>query len=163
MTPTESPESLGFRSGASSVHTSRTMMLAELTLLLNGVDAKAPAEGYRSAIIEDNILGKPTRTTRQRSATRLTELYALDSDCSLFRLLRNFWPADPSSQSMLAFLLAAARDTLLRDATPFVVGVKLGELVTADAVGEHLGHQYPKRVRPTTRRSTVLTHERRSA
>jgi hypothetical protein len=155
MMLTPFPESLGFRTGANSVHTSRTMMLAELALVLSGVDANAPVEGYRSAIIEDNILGKPTRTTRERSARRLAELYALAPDCSLFRLLRHFWPADPSSQPMLAFLLASARDTLLRDATPFVVAVKLNEVVTAEAIGEHLSHQYPKRFRPTTLRSTA--------
>jgi hypothetical protein len=149
------PESLGFRSGVSSAHTSRTMMLAELTLVLNGVDVRVSAEDYRSAIIDDNILGKPTRTTRQRSAKRLTELYSLDPDCTLFRLLCHLWPADPSSRSMLGFLLASARDSLLRDATPFVVGVKPGEIVTADAIGEHLSHQYPKRFRPTTLHSTA--------
>ncbi len=149
------PESLGFRMGANSAHTSRTMMSAELALVLNQVDASASAEGYRSAIIEDNILGKPTRTTRERSAKRLTELYALDCDCTLFRQLRHFWPADSSSQPMLAFLLAAARDTLLRDATPFVVAVKLDEIVTAQAIGEHLTHLYPKRFRPTTLHSTA--------
>ena len=149
------PESLGFRSGAASVHTSRTMMLQELTLVLNQVAANAPQAAYRQAIIDDNVLGKPTRTTRQRSAKRLAELYALDPDCSLFRLLRHFWPADPSSQPMLAFLLAAARDTLLREVTPFVVGIKLNEIVTADAIGEHLAQQYPSRFRPTTLHSTA--------
>jgi hypothetical protein len=157
------PESVGFRSGASSAHTSRTMMLAELTLVLNGVDAKVPAEGYRSAIIEDSILGKPTRTTRERSAKRLSELYALVPDCALFRLLRHFWPADASSHPMLAFLLASARDPLLRDATLFVVGIKLNEPVTAEILSEHLSHQYAERFWPTTFRWTVLTHERRSA
>ena len=154
-TATTFPESLGFRSGAASVHTSRTMMLQELTLVLNHVAANAPATAYRQAIIDDNALGKPTQTTRQRSAKRLAELYALDPDCSLFRLLRHFWPADPSSQPMLAFLLAAARDTLLREMTPLVVGIKLNEIVTADAIGEHLAQQYPSRFRPTTLHSTA--------
>ncbi len=90
------PESLGFRSGVSSAHTSRTMMLEELSLVLNGVDVKVSAAGYRSAIIDDNILGKPTRTTRQRTAQRLTELYALDPDCTLFRLLRHVWSSRSS-------------------------------------------------------------------
>ena len=153
--PVACPESLGFRSGAASAHTSRTMMLQELTLVLNQVAANAPATAYQQAIIDDNALGKPTQTTRERSAKRLTELYALDPDCSLFRLLRHFWPADPCSQPMLAFLLAAARDTLLREMTPLVVGIKLNEIVTAGAIGEHLAQQYPSRFRPTTLRSTA--------
>ena len=130
-------------------------MLQELSLVLNHVAANAPATAYRQAIIDDNALGKPTQTTRERSATRLAELYALDPDCSLFRLLRHFWPADPSSQPMLAFLLAAARDTLLREMTPLVVGIKLNEIVTASAIGEHLAQQYPSRFRPTTLHSTA--------
>lgn len=59
----------GFRHGTMSVHTSRTMMLQELRLLLDSVDAEAPASGYVAAMMDDNVLGKPTRSTRQRSAT----------------------------------------------------------------------------------------------
>jgi hypothetical protein len=131
------------------------MMLQELALVLNHVSANASVAIYRQAIIDDNVLGKPTRTTRERSAKRLAELYALDPGCALFRLLRHFWPADRSSQPMLALLLASARDALLREATPFVIGVKLNEIVTADAIGEHLAYQYPSRFRPTTLHSTA--------
>jgi hypothetical protein len=131
------------------------MMLQELTLVLNHVSANATSAIYRQAIIDDNVLGKPTRTTRQRSAKRLAELYALDPGCTLFRLLRHLWPAHPPTQPMLAFLLASARDPLLREATPFVVGIKLDEIVTADMIGEHLAHQYPRRFRPTTLHSTA--------
>lgn len=70
-------------------------------------------------------------------------------------MLRHFWPANASSQPMLAFLLAAARDTLLRDATPFVVGVKLNEIVTAQGIGEHLSRSYPKRFRQSTLLATA--------
>jgi hypothetical protein len=82
------PEAHGFRSGSMSVHTSRTMMLEELSLVLDQVPAGARKDDYPAAIVDQNILGKPTRTTRQRTARRLTELYSLDSSCPLFRLLR---------------------------------------------------------------------------
>ena len=154
-TRTTFPESLGFRSGAASAHTSRTMMLQELALVLDHVSASALSATYRLAIIDDNVLGKPTRTTRERSAKRLAELYALDPGCTIFRLLRHLWRADPPSRPMLAFLLASARDSLLREATPFVVGVRLNELVTADAIGERLAQQYPNRFRSTTLHSTA--------
>jgi hypothetical protein len=57
-----------------SVHTSRTMMLQELRLLLDRVDADVPASSYVAAIMDDNVLGKPTRSTRQRTAQHLIEL-----------------------------------------------------------------------------------------
>jgi len=131
------------------------MMFQELVAVLNHVPANASAASYQKAIIDDNVLGKPTRTTRERSAKRLVELYALDPDCTLFRLLRHFWPADSASEPMLAFLLASARDPLLREATPLVVGIKQDEPVTAEVIGEHLAQQYPSRFRPTTLHSTA--------
>ena len=72
------PASLGFREGTTSVHTSRTMMLGELSLVLEHVGPKAKADEYLAAIVEQNVLGKPTQTTRKRTAKRLVELYALD-------------------------------------------------------------------------------------
>jgi hypothetical protein len=133
-----------------SVHTSRTMMLQELRLLLERVNADAPASCYVAAIMDDNVLGKPTRSTRQRTAQRLIELYALDPHCPLFRLLRHYWAADVESQPMLAFLMACARDPLLRAATPFMFTIPLGHTVVPAAIADHLHEQYPSRFQPST-------------
>jgi hypothetical protein len=124
-----------------SVHTSRTMMLQELRLLLDSVDADAPASRYVAAIMDDNVLGKPTRSTRQRTAKHLIELYALDPNFTLFRLLRHFWAADAASQPMLAFLVACARDPLLRASTPFLFTIPLGQTVLPEAIADYLHEQ----------------------
>lgn len=145
----------GFREGAASVHTSRTMMLAELSLVCDRVGQNAKTDDYLAAIVEHNILGKPTQTTRQRSAQRLLELYALDPKRAVFRLLRHFWTADAAARPMLAFLAAAARDPLLRETTPFVVAAPLSSTVRADHIAEHLGEKYRGRFQPTTLRSTA--------
>jgi hypothetical protein len=149
------PASLGFRSGLTSVHTSRTMMLDDLTLLLDRVPTQATKNGYLSAVLEDNVLGKPTRSTRERSAKRLSELYALDAYCPLFRLLRHYWIVDRAGRPMLAFLAAAARDPLLRETTSFVLRVPIGESVGAEQVADHLGEIYPGRFQATTKHSTA--------
>jgi len=141
---------LGFRDGSTSVHMSRTMMLEELKLILERVKTNAPASTYADAIMEENVLGKPTRSTRQRTAKRLTELYALDPRCTLFRLLRYFWSADRGSQPMLAFLAACGRDPLLRQSTPFIVSIPMGQIVSPAEIAKHLNEQYPSRFRPTT-------------
>jgi hypothetical protein len=146
---------MGFRNGATSVHTSRTMMLRELRLLLRHVSADAPASKYLDAIVEDNVLGKPTRATRHRTGQRLTELYVLDPSCTLFRLLRQFWPTDTDSQPMLAFLVACARDPLLRASTPFVITIPLGDTVTPGSIAEHLQVLYPSRFQPSTLLATA--------
>jgi len=149
------PASLGFRAGTTSVHTSRTMMLDELSLLLEMVGTNGKPDAYVSAIIDDNALGKPTQTTRERTAKRLAELYSLDPACTLFRLLRRFWASDRAGRPMLAFLAAAARDPLLREATPFVQSIAVGDAVTPDQVGGHLNEKYPGRWRATTQHSTA--------
>lgn len=53
--------SVGFRNGSASVHIGRTMMLAELRSLLDHVTAGATAGDYTKSIMDENILGKPTR------------------------------------------------------------------------------------------------------
>jgi hypothetical protein len=148
-------ETLGFRNGTSSVHTSRTMMLEELSLLLDKVPADATESAYRTAITTENVLGKPTQTTRQLTAKRLGELYAIDPGCTLFRLLRHFWPSDRAARPMLAFLAAAARDSLVRETTPLVQGIALGEPVTSEQVARHLNEKYPARFAGSTALATA--------
>ncbi len=146
---------LGFRNGTTSVHTSRTMMLEELSLVLGRVPATAKPDAYVEAIVEDNALGKPTQTTRERTAQRLGELYGLDPACTLFRLLRHFWPTDPASRPMLAFLAAAARDPVVREVTPFVVAVAVGTIVNPEQIAKHLEEKYPKRFQASTALATA--------
>jgi hypothetical protein len=149
------PGALGFRDGATSVHTSRTMMLDELSLVLDRVPATAKADAYVTAIVEENTLGKPTQTTRKRTAQRLGELYGLDPACTLFRLLRHFWPTDPASRPMLAFLAATARDPVVREITPFVVSAGVGSAVTPEQIAKYLEEKYPKRFQASTALATA--------
>lgn len=149
------PETFGFREGTSSVHTSRTMMLTEVSLLLEHVGKNVKVEEYLAAIVDHNVLGKPTQTTRKRSAQRLVELYALDQSRAVFRLLRHFWFADESARPMLAFLAASARDPLLRDLTPSIVAIPINTAVNASLVVSYLKEKYPARFKPTTLLSTA--------
>ena len=149
------PESLGFREGTSSVHTSRTMMLGELSLVLEHVGPKATADEYLAAVVEQNVLGKPTQTTRKRTAQRLVELYALDQTCPVFRLLRHFWTADDAARPLLAYLAAASRDPLLRESTPFIVAILVGTAVTPIQISLHLSEKYPKRFQASTALATA--------
>ena len=149
------PEVLGFREGASSVHTSRTMMFADLSLVLEHVGRNGKATEYFAAVVDDNILGKPTQTTRKRSAHRLAELYSLDQNMAVFRLLCHFWAADATARPMLAHLAAAARDPLLRDTTPFIMAAPVGVAVTSAQIFEHLSEKYPKRFKASTGTATA--------
>src|SRR6185436_13369194 len=120
-------ELLGFRFGERGTHTSRTMMLEELRMVLASAPAEASRAEYAAAIVEHNCLAKPTSATRVLSAQRLSELYALDPGVPLFRVMRNLWRLDERGQPLLALLVALARDPLLAATAPAVVPLKGGD------------------------------------
>ena len=95
-------------------HTSRTIMLDELTALLASCPPDAAYKDYAFAVADTNVLGKSTLATRKKSLRHLRELYALRADVPVFAGLRSLWWDDPTSRPLLAVLCAAARDPLLR-------------------------------------------------
>jgi len=124
---------LGFRFGDRGTHTSRTIMLDELNAVLAHCPPDAPRSDYAVEIIEHNLLGKRTASTRRLTNQRLGELYGLDPDVPLFRLVRRFWAADDRGRPLLAILTALARDPLLRATTPLVLSLDVGqELVKSE-------------------------------
>jgi hypothetical protein len=131
------------------------MMLAELSLVLECVALRAKPDEYVAAVVEQNVLGKPTQTTRKRTVQRLAELYRLDPTMPVFRLLRHFWAAGASGRPLLAYLAAAARDPLLREMTPFVIALPVGAAITPGQIVSHLQDRHPARFRPTTLLSTA--------
>lgn len=124
---TEAAERLGFRFGDKGTHTSRTMMLDELTAVLAVTQAAAGRKDYAAAIIEENALAKPTLSTRRLSNQRLGELYGLDVGVGVFRVMRRLWDADQSSRPLLALLCAMARDPLLAGTASTILSMGEGE------------------------------------
>jgi hypothetical protein len=118
---------LGFRFGEKGTHTSRTMMLDELTALLAATPPSASRSDYAAAIIEENALAKPTLSTRKLSNQRLGELYALDPAVGVFRVMRRLWDLDEQSRPLLALLCAVARDPLLAGTAAAVVELAEGQ------------------------------------
>lgn len=144
----EFPIRFGFRSGALGTHSSRTIMLTDVQTLLASVPKDAAKDTYRHAIIEDNVLGKKTVSTRRASAKRLSELYNLDPAVPCYRSLRFFWDLDREGRPLLALLCAVARDPLLRAVVPTVLAVPEGELVTKEMLERTLAASVPGRFNP---------------
>jgi len=106
--------------------TSQTIMVASLQHLLEAVPASAPPDDYRSAVMEENVLGKQTMRAREWAFRQLRRFYGLDPDTLLFRALRDLWSDDPSGQPVLALLCALARDPVLRSTTSVVLDSEPG-------------------------------------
>ena len=146
----------GFRHERGSVHMARTMMLKELSLLLDYVSLPSSVSNvYTHAIEEDNCLRKRSGHTRSLSMRHLRALYALDPNIAVFRSLRYFWQRDPVGRPMLACLCAYARDPLLRISAPFVLKLTEGQLFSREALEEYLEKQFPGRLSKVTLKSTA--------
>src|SRR6266852_1914533 len=119
----------GFINKPVGAHSSRTMMLAEIRLLLAACQSSANLEEHRSAIVDENVLLKKTAATRKATFKWLRELYALDRKIPIFRALRDLWDEDTQAQPLLALLSAVARDTLLRSTAERILAIPVGETV----------------------------------
>ena len=143
----------GFRRGARGTHTSRTIMLRELALLLDAVPAgsvPAARRDFERAIMDDNCLGKRTMATRRLSLQRLSELYGLHGRVLLFRALRDLWQRDHSSRPLLALLLALARDPLLRITAAAVLRTPYRREFARQALTDAVAQATGERLNPDT-------------
>lgn len=105
----------------STVHTSRTIMLADLTQLL-----VAPPDALRAAVVEENVLGKRTPRTRVASWKYLNTLYDLTGDDLVRSGFLSLWHAFPEAQPHLALVRALERDALLRRSAPWIMALPEG-------------------------------------
>ena len=162
-TTEEFPENLGFRNGSCGAHSSRTIMLLEIAILFDSTTPAASKEDYSHLIIDENLLGKKTTSTRRESFRRLKELYGLDPQIQIFRYLRFFWKMDQSSRPLLALLCASARDPLLRMTASAVLSRKMGDEVTVKEIEEAIysatGDHFKAQVRLNTARHAASSWE----
>jgi len=140
----------GFRWGKKGTHTSRTIMLDEIHTLLATCQPDASPDDYATAIIENNCLGKRTVATRKLSFQRLSELYALDPQVPLFRIMRSFWYADRSGHALLALLISLARDPLLRMTATPVLRTRSGEELARQPLIDALNRAVGSRLSEST-------------
>lgn len=138
----------GFSLRRSGGHMSRSVMLPELGLLFDAVPVTAGRPDYRVAILKENVLGKPTFSSRQKSEKHLYELYGLDPALALFRLLRRFATEDPASLPLLALTCAFCRDPQLRASFDLIETLKPGEILTRAQIVACLEDAFPERFSP---------------
>ena len=146
----------GFSFARSGAHTSRTMMLAELSALLSYVPhPDAEKAEFLKAIDNENCLGKRSVRTRCLTYRHLVDLYSLDASLALFRALRFFWERDPAGQPLLALLCAFARDSVFRSTAPFILGATEGARILREELEDFIDEAEPGRFSKATLKSTA--------
>jgi hypothetical protein len=136
---------LGFRFGINGPHAARTMMLDDLRALFSHTSPSATRKDYVTAVVEENVLGKPTKKARELALRHLTTLYGMESENPIFRALRRLWPLDEAAQPLLALAVSLARDPLLKGTQNFFLTQPLGTPISRELVEAVLGSTYPNR------------------
>ncbi len=144
---------LGFRFGINGPHAARTMMLDDLRVLLAHMPAQATRADYVAAVVEANVLAKPTRKARELAVRHMATLYGLDPGNPIFRALRRLWPLDEAAQPLLALAVALARDPLLQGTQSFILGQVAGAAVPREAMQAFLAATHPDRFSPASLKS----------
>jgi len=147
---------LGFSDEKGGAHASRTIMLNELQILFSAVrDTRACKNDFRSAIVDENVLGKRSEKTRVLTFRHLVDLYGLDPKLPVFRGLRFFWERDEGGEALSAFLCAFSRDSLLRSSFQLVLSAPYGSVVSRELMEGQIEAKYPGRFSTATLKSSA--------
>ena len=133
---------IGIKREGGGPHQSKTMMLADLAMVLESGAARRAAE----AIVHENLLGKPSVRAREGALVRLRQLYGLGENFPVSIVMQRLWERDPPGRPMLALLCALARDPTLRDGSAAVFDALLGERVRWPAIAATFEAQHPGRL-----------------
>lgn len=146
----------GFIKENGGAHTARTMMLEELTTLLDYVGVvDVSKEIYIAAIEDENCLAKPSGKARILTGRHLSALYTLDPQITLFRALLFFWARDDASRPLLALLCSYARDEVLRDSAQLIRDTSEDELLRREQMEALFDKKFPGRFSPATLKSVA--------
>jgi len=141
----------GFSFEKGGAHQARTMMLKDLTTLLEYVDnPQALKVDYVRAIEEENCLGKKSGQTRKISSRHLKSLYSLDPDIILFKSMLYFWDRDPNSRHLLALLCTITRDAIFKMSLPFILSCQNGQVVEKKNLEKCIEKKDPERFSQAT-------------
>lgn len=146
------PDAYGqaFALGSLRTTASHTIGIPHLVELLRIVPADAARERYREAVVDENVLGRPTLTGRQRSFRHLRELYFLDPARREFSAMRRLWDVDPNAQPLLAGILAFTRDGILRASFQAVKQSPTGAVVTSNDLTKAVSAEYDTQLSDAT-------------
>ncbi|EMB14845.1 hypothetical protein [Rhodopirellula europaea] len=148
-------ERFGFAMNAGGPHLARSMMLSDLVTLLSDNRLEQSRSKLLDAIEDENVLGKRTTRSRKLAARHMGALYGLDLDVPLYRDFVYLWQRDPDGRPLLAFLVAYARDAVLRTNTQFVLGLKENAPFIREELEAFIDAQDPGRFSAATLKSTA--------
>ncbi len=144
---------LGFSKAGLGAHSARSMMFLEMRMLVHAMPPVVSLDDFVKVIVEENILEKPTLSSRKKSLRHLFELYGMDPTKALFRVFWDLAHSDLDSLPQLCLVCAYARDPQLRYSFELVRSMRLGEILVRSAMEQHLENGFPSRFSPAMKKS----------
>ena len=127
------------------------MLLADLSAVLAACPPKTTQDGYRAAVIDENVAGKGSLSSRQRTFRYLREMYWLDVDQPAFRALRRLWARDTEGRPLIALLVAHANDPALAATTSGILSLTAGDQATSQTLADAVQREFPGSYSPSIR------------
>lgn len=146
----------GIRIKEGGVHTSRTIMLDELIRLFNSSSHDATLTEYYDLIVNQNCLGKISQSARKKTFKYMKDLYSLDGEVLVFKALRFYYYRDPKSAPLLALLMAAARDSIIKRTSPMILGLQDRTSITRTIMEEYVQRYVSNNYSLATLESTAI-------
>jgi len=128
-------------------------MLAELEQVLAATQPDDRIADFRRVVVEENVLGKRTATTREHTVRKLKALYGLDPAIVVYRAMRCIWTEDAEGHPLLALMCAVARDPLLRASVATVLDAPVGSVVPLDKIAATVRASFS-----TSTRQAIVSH-----
>ena len=133
-----------------TIHTSRTMMLAELSrIMAHGIE-----QGSFEVSFADNVAGKLSKANKDKTNKALRKVYSFDPSDPAFAAFLWFWKNSPEADHpILALLFAISNDFLLSESIEIVQNTPLNQKVTVESLEDNLARLHPGRYSTVTLRS----------
>jgi hypothetical protein len=135
-----------------TIHTSRTIMFAELFQVMNrGIESADFDE-----VLKLNVANKLSNRNLIKTNAYLKQLYRFDNSDLAFSCFRHYWKlADNSIKSKIALLFALNNDSLLSESIDLVASAPVSEKIAIEKFDENIEKYHPERYSANTRHSAA--------
>ena len=118
-----------------TIHTSRTIMFAELSQVMNHSIENSDFDD----ILTSNVFNKLSNRNLIKTNSYLKQLYGLDKKDLLFSCFKHYWTlVGNEKKSILALLFALSNDFLLQESIDLVVNTNVGERVAIEKFDDNI-------------------------
>ncbi|HOX74816.1 MAG TPA: hypothetical protein PLX41_05930 [Bacteroidales bacterium] len=133
-----------------TIHTSRTIMFAELDKVMSyAIDTGDFEEAF-----EHNVTGKKSNSGVEKTKKYLKSLYKFDKNYHPFEAFFHFWKiSEPRERQMMAFIYAINHDDLLAESIDVLKKTMVGEKAAIELFESNIESCHPNQYSPNTKKS----------